>query len=451
MRSYIQIGRGRAGVVAAFLLAFACLLLWLAVPTTATANPGEIAYFQLPDHSYPQGITAGPDGHLWYMNGAAGRVGRISTSGEVEEFSLPSRATFLESQITAGPDGNVWFTETEPNMIGRITPAGQITEFHVPEYGAPDGITTGPDGAIWAALRGGAIARVAPQGAFNIFPTCCRMEPIGISTGPEGNLWVAETTAPEEGPAERFGRITRVNPAGQMQGFRIPPLPFDSSSATGIVNGPDGNLWYIGRSSAGRITTAGAITPVDVPTSGELQGIAAGPDGNVWFAASGGAASEKGAIGRITPRGFTTLFGLPSSARGVTAGPDGNVWFTEPTRSRIGRITPGAAGIDITTRWAHIRGPRLSLPLACSGGRPGLPCRGLVKLITFRRERAGELVGVRLLAKAPYRLVSESARTIKLPLTRKARSILRPHVPLIAVARASAGEGMSRGLIVRGK
>jgi streptogramin lyase len=452
MKSRIDIGTWRHSVVSAFFLVLTVLLLRFAVPTTAAASPGEIAYFQLPDHSYPQGITAGPDGHLWFMNGGAGRVGRISTSGEVQEFSLPPPAN-LESQIAAGPDGNVWFTQTEANKIGRVTPAGQITEFPVPQYGAPYGITTGPDGAIWATLRWGAIARVTPQGEFSVFPGAGGLvEPIGITAGPDGNLWIAETTAPEEGPAERFGRITRVSLAGQMEGFRIPPLLSDASSATGITNGPDGNLWYVGGSSAGRIATTGAMTQLDVPTFGEIHSITAGPDGNVWFAASGGPFSEKGAIGRITPRGFTTLFELPTEARGVTAGPDGNVWFTEPARSRVGRITPGAAGIDITTAWAHFRGRRLRLPVACTGGRPGLRCRGVVKLISPRKLRpSGERVGTRLIAKAPYRLVSESTLTIKLRLTQKARSILRPGVLLIAVAEARAGVGISRRLIVRGK
>jgi hypothetical protein len=52
--------------------------------------------------------------------------------------------------ITAGPDGNVWFTEPQANQIGMITPDGQITEFQVPTPNSqPGGITTGPDGNIW--------------------------------------------------------------------------------------------------------------------------------------------------------------------------------------------------------------------------------------------------------------------------------------------------------------
>src|SRR5262249_23331445 len=31
--------------------------------------------------------------------------------------------------ITAGPDGNLWFTEQIGDKIGRITPSGTVTEF----------------------------------------------------------------------------------------------------------------------------------------------------------------------------------------------------------------------------------------------------------------------------------------------------------------------------------
>lgn len=34
--------------------------------------------------------------------------------------------------ITAGPDGNLWFTERQGNKMGKITTSGQITEYPVP-------------------------------------------------------------------------------------------------------------------------------------------------------------------------------------------------------------------------------------------------------------------------------------------------------------------------------
>ena len=59
------------------------------------------------------------------------------------------------SGITAGPDGALWFTESYGNKIGRITTSGAITEYPVPTAGSgPYGITAGPDGALWFADEG---------------------------------------------------------------------------------------------------------------------------------------------------------------------------------------------------------------------------------------------------------------------------------------------------------
>ena len=80
-------------------------------------------------------------------------IGRITPGGAITEFSLPSGS--YPWGITAGPDGNLWFTELSGNNIARITTAGVITEFPVPTPGsAPSGITRGPDGNLWFAEGG---------------------------------------------------------------------------------------------------------------------------------------------------------------------------------------------------------------------------------------------------------------------------------------------------------
>src|SRR5260370_37288280 len=48
----------------------------------------------------------------------------------ITEFPLLSNDSG-PSGITAGPDGNLWFTQAG-GKIGRITPAGNITEFPLP-------------------------------------------------------------------------------------------------------------------------------------------------------------------------------------------------------------------------------------------------------------------------------------------------------------------------------
>jgi len=71
--------------------------------------------------------------------------------------------------ITAGPDGNLWFAATDVNMIGRITPAGSFTEFPLPTTcGSSNGcgpyaITAGPDGNLWFTEAANDIGRITTQ------------------------------------------------------------------------------------------------------------------------------------------------------------------------------------------------------------------------------------------------------------------------------------------------
>ncbi|MDQ2903703.1 MAG: hypothetical protein M3Y81_09140, partial [Chloroflexota bacterium] len=85
------------------------------------------------------------------------KIGRITPAGHISEFPLsPHNSGPLG--ITAGPDGALWFTEVGltaqsgkyESLIGRMTPTGQFSEFPLPTAAnVPQFLTTGPDGAIW--------------------------------------------------------------------------------------------------------------------------------------------------------------------------------------------------------------------------------------------------------------------------------------------------------------
>jgi virginiamycin B lyase len=95
--------------------------------------------------SSPQGITAGPDGNLWFTALYTPAIVRSDYAGNMTMFPLSSGAS--PQFICAGPDGNVWFTDPGSNSLNRITPAGVITSYTL-EY-SPGQIATGSDGAIW--------------------------------------------------------------------------------------------------------------------------------------------------------------------------------------------------------------------------------------------------------------------------------------------------------------
>ncbi len=61
-----------------------------------------------------------PDGNLWFVEQGGNYVGRITTSGTITEFLIPT-GNCHPIGITKVPDGNLWFTEFFEDKIGRIT------------------------------------------------------------------------------------------------------------------------------------------------------------------------------------------------------------------------------------------------------------------------------------------------------------------------------------------
>jgi len=237
---------------------------------------GLVTYFAIPtEDSDPVGITAGPDGHVWFA-ALAGTIGRVAMDGTITEFRVPTDLS-RPLDITSGPDGNLWFTEPGANKVGRINPAtGAITEFDIPTAGSEAaGITAGPDGNVWFVEElGNRVGRITPTGAVTEFalPTP-DSRPRGITAGPDGNLWFTETSG---------NRIGRITPGGAITEF---PIPTRDSAPWGIVS-ESGVLWFTAWNGnrIGRIFTNGAISELVIwRTVGQLPDITADSDGRLWF------------------------------------------------------------------------------------------------------------------------------------------------------------------------
>lgn len=277
-----------------------------------------------------QGITAGPDGAIWFTDSGNGVVGRITTHGTMTQTVVNEG---VSNGITAGPDGALWFTSGgNPAHIGRITTDGDLTIFDDPDGSYPHGITTGPDGALWFAESGGKVGRITTSGKVRQFQVAASDATLqGIATGPDGALWVTQNGI---NSSRLSDQVIRVTTRGKKKSYTVGAGPYF------ICVGPDGALWFTeeGSHALGRLTTAGAYAEFSLNDRYAVpMGIAAGSDSALWFVDGGG----QSYVGRMTTSGKLKTFQIPGDpgVEQITPGPDGAMWFTSPSPPLIGRIT----------------------------------------------------------------------------------------------------------------
>lgn len=408
------------------LLALAAMLACLLPAGGATAAEPGIAEFPLGEQREATAIVGGPGGNLWFVAND-GSVGRISPTGQVEEFP-PPRHYSEPRDIAAGADGNLWVTTL--HGVNRVTPSGGVTEFRFPRRDEEPGqIVAGPDGDLWFTLTlrqraNGAghppvpaasawIVRITTSGEMTKLPLSgpARGEEFvrgGITTTSDGSVWFTD-------PSTR--RIGRIDPRGRVEETRLADSPY------GIAADPDGGIWFASHRSIGRVSPSGELSEFHGAPSVARQ-MTVGPDGNLWFTTS----SRE--IGRMTPWGQVSWFRqevVGDYTVDVATGPDGNVWFTTfQTKSgggspSIGRITPGLPGIDVLSVTRTPRDRRVEVELACVGAT-GAECRGMVRLEAcwFCRNNEPKLPVV----KRPYALPVESRATVSLTLPARTLRLL---------------------------
>ncbi len=259
----------------------------------------------------PVSIAVGSDGALWFTNVGNNSIGSITTTGVVSNYTDPSIDN--PTSIVAGPDGALWFINLG-NTIGRITTAGVVSNFTDPSIDNPESITAGPDGALWftnsgtynphtGVWQGESISRITTAGAVTSYTSSTIDHPDGITAGPDGALWFTNEST---GNTSLTGSIGRITTSGSISAYTNSSI----GQPQAITVGPDGALWYFNggtratlTATLGRITTAGAVSNYSYLTSCNcgLQGLVSGPDGQLWFT------TTFNTIGEITTPPYATV------------------------------------------------------------------------------------------------------------------------------------------------
>jgi len=232
-------------------------------------------------------FSAAPDknGNFWIPNfGTANKITRLNpTTGEMQDFTVPTVGTAAVHSAVPAADGSVWITEQAVNKIGRWDPkTQQITEYQDQYYPGKEGLVNGgskhtiridPSGNVWASgdpltkfdpetrkftrfEEAGSTYDVKPSKNGDVWFTSYRLNKIGkidgktmkmsmwtmptadsfprrLEIASDGMIWIGEFNA---------GQMARFDP--NTQTFREFPLPGPDPTPYGMGFDADGYLWY---------------------------------------------------------------------------------------------------------------------------------------------------------------------------------------------------------------
>jgi streptogramin lyase len=162
--------------------------------------------------------------------GTLGKIGRITPKGVITEFPMTTLSNNPDG-LTAGPGGVLWFTDYSAKTIGKVTTSGQITEFSLSLAGNPDAITTGPDGNVWFTESGYDANRfiISKFGRASIF-----FAGVDLSSVPSSSEWTTlmANFSPSFVIADAWGGQSEC--PGQKGYCADPPAPHVLSLASAV-------------------------------------------------------------------------------------------------------------------------------------------------------------------------------------------------------------------------
>jgi len=409
------------------------LLAVLLVAASAQADRISVQRFPLPQvpidplniREGPESIALGADGAMWFAEPTLGRIGRITTMGELAQFGAgmtsgpqcpdsPGPFPPTPELATRGRDGAIWFLETGPARVGRIDAAGRVNEYTLglscDEARATTDLAPAADGGVFVPEADGFV-HVSSEGHVTILRPNSRHSPLVLYpsapvTGADGALWFVEQgglVSPDMPQATiplYIGRFAHGRVQAYTRGLRYRNSSLLETPGQ-LIAGPDRALWFGLPYGVGRIRLDGTITQFHLgrDRSRDVHSglLAYGSDGNVWFTAAPG-------LGRITPAGQITVFQSPglrgAGVNRISAGPGNTIWLTDdnPLAPAIVRVTipprhctaPDVRGRSLTHArrilgLAHCRLGRAHPTTRPRGVRPGL--------VASQRPRSGTSLG----------------------------------------------------------
>ncbi len=418
-------------------------------PARRAAKAGSFQVFPVPTSSAGlRRITTAPNGDMWFIETEKNKLGRITTSGAIDEFNLPYvTAGYTANDLDVDASGAVWVAYDYGTKVLRYHPldAGPATAWAVPTSLS---IRSGPD-AVWLAGSTAApgIRRIvgSPVPEDPNSPDCDG----ALGRGRDGLMWCGQ-----------FDRLVQINATGS--GGVAYPLPADATYPYSVAAGPNGRIWF-GRDDGGSWFTSpargsvgwvGDNNQVGTIRTGDRtapRSLVTGPDGNVWFTSVGAA---KG-IGHVNAAGVGAVVQVGNyEPTSLTYGADGAIWFTDEANNsivRVGRENLWVTNVNVGANSQlapHAQPPvsakkklkadkkrkKAKLTVSCGSGL--MACSGTVVV------KAGK----KKLASGAYAVAVNSGGKVSLKLTKAARKVLQRSrsVKVTVVLTAATGATTTR-------
>ena len=158
---------------------------------------GEMAVFDAPRGRGPYGITATPDGEIYFVSLAGGYLAKVDLESGAATVIEPPTADQGARRVWSDSQGRLWISEWNAGQVGRYDPAaGEWREWPLPGDDAQAySVYVDERDAVWLTdFSGNQIVRFDPATEeFMAFPNPGQPGEVRQMLGREGEVWAPES------------------------------------------------------------------------------------------------------------------------------------------------------------------------------------------------------------------------------------------------------------------
>jgi streptogramin lyase len=232
------------------------------IALAGSARAQIIDSFSVPtdsSNSQPTATATAPDGTIWFVEQAGGKLGFVDTSrSSSTEVALTLPYSQPDALAVDPNSGTVYFCESGTDRIGAYLPyTGQLMEYSWGVSGVGlMGIAVDAQGRVWFTENRTNRIGLLDVSALTLqyfYWTTEDVGPVGIAIDPYGRAWFTEN---------RANRIGYVDPSWNYVYDYYYTTP--SSGPWGITVDADADVWYAERN-------AGTVSMLDTVSGGLFQ------------------------------------------------------------------------------------------------------------------------------------------------------------------------------------